>query len=238
MVPEGSAFLQAAFCVLPAVVAAGFLFLLSQARREWAIPGLFGILVWMGITGALGSSGVLNDFARMPPPFMFLVTTMLVLTLALGFSPIGTLMAQRLPFWMLVGSQAFRFPLELAMHRAADEGVMPRQMSYDGLNFDIVTGISALLLGLALYRGQVPTILVKAWNAVGFVLLVNIVTIAILSAPVPFRIFLEGPPNVWVTRAPFVWLPTVMVAFALFGHVLVFRKFWLVAHLDRGLPVN
>ena len=30
--------------------------------------------------------------------------------------------------------------------------------------------------------------------------------------------------NGWVTRLPFVWLPSVLVAFALAGHIVVFRK--------------
>lgn len=39
------------------------------------------------------------------------------------------------------------------MNRAAEEGVMPVQMSYSGFNFDILTGLSALILGLFLLTG-------------------------------------------------------------------------------------
>lgn len=224
LIPQGSPFLHAAFYVLPALVAAGWVFLLSQARRAWAVPALFGLLLWIGGTGALAASGRLADFSAMPPPLMVVMVVTVALTLALAFSRVGTRLATQLPLWMLVGSQAFRFPLELAMHGAADEGVMPRQMTYDGCNLDILTGITALVLGIALYRGTVPPAVVKAWNLMGTLLLLAIMSIAIVSTPVPFRLFLNDPPNVWVTHAPFVWLPTLMVPFALFVHALLWRR--------------
>jgi hypothetical protein len=35
---------------------------------------------------------------------------------------------------------------------------------------------------------------------------------------------MNEPSNIWVTQAPWVWLPAVMVLAALLGHVLVFRR--------------
>jgi hypothetical protein len=61
------------------------------------------------------------------------------------------------------------------MHRAYVEGVMPVQMSYSGLNYDILTGITAGVLGFWLYRGRVPRWIVASWNLFGFALLVNVV---------------------------------------------------------------
>jgi hypothetical protein len=38
------------------------------------------------------------------------------------------------------------------------------------------------------------------------------------------RVFRTAPANVWVTTAPYIWLPTVMVAFAILGHIVVYRR--------------
>ena len=100
---------------------------------------------------------------------------------------------------------------------------MPVQMSYSGQNYDIVTGISAGALGLWLSRRPVPRWVVISWNTLGFVLLVNIVTIAIVSTPV-FGWFGKERLNVFVTYPPFVWLPAVLVTAALMGHILVWRR--------------
>ncbi len=66
--------------------------------------------------------------------------------------------------------------------------------------------------------------MLRAWNLLGLALLINIVTIAVLSTPVPFRRFLEDPPNRLPSLFPYVWLPTFLVQVALAGHVLVFRR--------------
>ena len=139
------------------------------------------------------------------------------------FSPLGTRLIRGLPLAALVGYQVFRFPLELLMHRAYVEGIMPEQMSYSGRNFDILTGISAGLLGLILLRSPVPRWVVHVWNVAGFALLVNIVTVALVSSPA-FAWFGRDRLNVFVLYPPFVWLPAVMVLAALMGHILVWRK--------------
>ena len=64
------------------------------------------------------------------------------------------------------------------------------------------------------------------WNVLGALLLANIVGVALLSAPTPFRLFMNEPANTFITRAPWVWLPAVMVLAAVMGHALVFR--WLL----------
>jgi hypothetical protein len=48
--------------------------------------------------------------------------------------------------------------------------------------------------------------------------------ISLLSAPTPWRVFRDGPANNWVTTEPYIWLPTVMVAFAILGHIVIYRR--------------
>ena len=156
---------------------------------------------------------------------LFAVST--VGSLWLWRSALGSLLAQHLPVAWLVGHQAFRILVELLLHRAYAEGLIGVQMTYLDRNLDILTGLSALVIGLILVRRALPRWLLLTWNWLGLALLVNIVTIAVLSAPTPFRVFLQGPPNVFVTQFPFVWLPAVLVQAALIGHLLLFR------HLQR-----
>ncbi len=168
-------------------------------------------------------SGILRDFGRFPPPLMLLVIGMAVVTIAFAFSKLGGQLAKGTSFAALVGSQIFRLPLELTMHQASVEGVMPVQMSYSGKNLDILTGASALILSILLAKGKVPTPVVRLWNAAGFVLLVNIVVIAVASLPM---IAAFGPDqiNTWVTYPIIVWLPGLLVPLALLGHLLIWRK--------------
>jgi hypothetical protein len=181
-----------------------------------------GITTWLGIVAALALSGLLARFDLHPPPMALWFGATILLPLALGLSSFGRRLAQGLPLVALVGFQSFRLPLELIMHQAATDGLMPVVMTYTGYNFDIVSGITAFVLGIALYRGSVPRAVVVAWNVLGLVLLIVIGAVAVSASPI-FQAF--GPENVntWVTRFPYSWM-SIMVASALFGHVLVFRK--------------
>ena len=181
------------------------------------------MLAWLLVTALTAASGVLRQFDATPPPFAILALALGVIGIAVPCSPLGTLLVRGLPLWALVGFQVFRFPLELVMHRAYLEGVMPVQMSYSGQNYDIVSGITAGVLGLWLGRREVPRWVVASWNALGLVLLVNIVTIAIVSTPV-FGWFGNERLNIFVTYPPFVWLHAILVTAALMGHILVWRR--------------
>ena len=101
---------------------------------------------------------------------------------------------------------------------------MPVQMSYSGFNLDILTGISAIIVAIVVARRPGSLVLVRIWNTAGIVLLANIVTIALLSTPTPFRVFQNEPANEWIAHAPWVWLPTVFVLAAIVGHILVYRR--------------
>ena len=151
----------------------------------------------------------------------------LILTVVAGLSRFGQRLATSLPLALIVGAQGFRVAVEIMLHRAYDEGVIGVQMTWSGLNFDVVSGLLGLGLGLWLWRrGEdrpAPRALLWAYNAVGLGLLATIVGVSIASFPGPLARF-DGPVNVWITTAPFVWLPTVMVTAALFGHLLLARR--------------
>lgn len=172
---------------------------------------------------AIASTGILREWERRPPPLLLLIVATLAVTLLFAFSRLGGAVAARLSFAALIGSQIFRLPLELTMRRAASEGVMPVQMSYSGFNFDILTGISAAVVCYLLATGKASRRAAAIWNIFGFCLLTNIVAIAVASLPL-FKAFGEDRLNVWVTYPPFVWLPGVLVPFALLGHALIWRK--------------
>lgn len=179
-------------------------------------------VAWLVVTGGLAASGLLLDFDSFPPAVMRLIFPTLVVTIIVCCSSLARPWLERWSLAAMIGFQAFRLPLELIMHQAAREGVMPPQMTFTGRNFDILTGL--LAIPLALLAARVPKAVVWLWNLVGLALLLNVVGVAILSVPGPYRAFFQEPANVWIGHAPFVWLPAVLVPLALAGHILVARK--------------
>jgi hypothetical protein len=220
--PPGSPLLQTWFWLIAAaiVVAAGAL--VRQVAPERFVRFMAAAIGWIAVVSAASYSGVLVPVQRPPVPFLVLFLSIVTLGVTLARSQVGERLARGLPLTVLVGFQGFRLPLELAMHQAYAEGLMPVQMSYSGRNLDILTGISALLLAAALQFMRVPLWVVRAWNWLGLALLVNIVAVAMMSTPL---IAYFGPDrvNVFVFGMPYTLLPAVMVLAAWAGHLIVFR---------------
>jgi hypothetical protein len=221
------------FALLALLVAAS---LPLAVRAAWLRPGgdraaarkaatLAAVLTtaWLAATGAAAASGRLS-FTTMPPTIAPVIVGVFVLGIGIGLSRVGERLAAGVPLAALVGLQGFRLPLELMMHRAYETGLMPVQMSYSGRNFDIVTGTTALVVAALLATRGLPRGVVLAWNVMGSLLLLNVVTIALLSTPTPLRVFHNEPANVWITAFPWVWLPAVYVTAALLGHIVIFRR--------------
>jgi hypothetical protein len=236
---QASLFVTLGIGGLAVIVASGFVLAYSVAvertggNRVYARMGARAlVLAWMALFAALAESGKLSRFDVRPPPLAMAMASFVVSGVVLGLSRVGTSFARALPIAWLVAAQSFRLPLEIVMHQAAREGVMPVEMSFTGYNFDIVTGASALVVGWLAYKGRASDRLVFAWNVMGSVLLAIVVTVAVLASPM-IRAFGDEPTHVnsFIAHFPFIWLGTVLVASAAFGHVVIFRALKMRAQL-------
>ena len=223
--PTESAPTAMLFSVLVFVVAPIVLLALRR-RGAMGLPGTLGIfLAYLVIPGLLAWRGVISRYDPLPAPALLLLLAVTLLTVAILLSPVGARLAAGLALGAVVAFQAFRIPVELLLHRMYTDGTVPVQMTYTGRNFDVVTGVSGLVLGLWLLSGRsVPRGVIWGWNILGLALLANIVSIAVLSTPVPFRRFLESPPHTLPSTFPYIWLPSFLVQVALGSHLLVFRQ--------------
>jgi hypothetical protein len=181
-------------------------------------------VVWAALAGALAASGVLARFDARPQPMALFMVACLAVGAATGVSSWGSAIALRAPLFAIVLSQAFRLPLELAMHDAATRGIMPVELSFSGYNFDIVTGTLAIVVGVLAFFGKAPRALLWTWNLIGIVALIVIVVVAVASSPLLHAFGTEPAHlNTWVTQVPYVWLPSMLVAFAVAGHIVMTR---------------
>lgn len=202
---------------------------LQQRLRFRAVVMVFCWLIFVGI---LGQSGILSDFSTVPPPFFLFITLILISTTAIAFSRLGKALIDTFDLRLLAGFQCFRILAEWALIEAYREGVAPLQMTWEGLNLDVLSGASAVFF---LFWKRAPVWIIALWNIVAFALLINVVTIGMLSAPTPFRIFLDGPSTVSLSYFPYILLPGVLVFAALLGHILLFRALFRVNTL---LPLD
>lgn len=180
---------------------------------------------WLALTMAAAWTGRLADFDARPPPLVWVMAGTMALGVGVGVSRLGAGLAA-LPVPVLIATQAIRFPLELVMHRAFTDGVMPAQMSYGGWNFDIVVG--GLALPAAWWVARTGSrVVAAAWLALAWTTLGAIAFISIASAPW-IGLFGRSPEllNTWVAHAPYVWLPAGPVVFALIVQTALTRRLW------------
>lgn len=167
---------------------------------------------------ALVFFGIVREHIMPLVPILFAST--MLLTIVFALSQAGAKMANQLSFTALLGFQAFRLPLELILHHWAKLKTIPETMTWTGQNYDLITGIIALVALPALKR-SLP--LVWFVQITGFVLLLNVIRVALLSSPLPFAWSLDIPLQL-ILYFPYALIVPLFVAPALFCHLLVFRK--------------
>jgi len=183
---------------------------------------------WLGLTGVLAGSGVLLQEGFPPRPFLVVLPALVTAVVLARSKGVGRLLPH-VPLWQPVAAQAFRIPVEGMLFWLCVSGFVPRQMTFEGMNFDVVSGVLALPVAWMLARGRGGRGLGVAYNVLGLVLLATIVTISILAAPGPQQRFTDGPPNLLPATFPMVWLPVFLVPLALFLHLISLRQL-------RGAP--
>ena len=229
--------IQAGFIILT-IVSFVFLFLeikkavnLSQwsssKKTKFAATILIAWLVWILFVGAWSLSGRMSNFQIFPLNMMPVLVVPLIAILLFIFSKTGKEILISIPTENIIRLQAFRFFVELLLWGLYLENQAPIQMTFEGRNLDVLSGLSAPVIAFLIAKGKISKTGLVIWNLACLGLLVNIVTVAILSMPTPFRFFMNDPSSTIVTEFPVSWLPGLLVPLAYGLHFLSLRQLYL-----------
>lgn len=155
-----------------------------------------------------------------PPRFLLVPFPTIVILLLLYFAFVRKSLPVK-SLQVLTLLSIVRVPVELSLLWLYQHGQVPQLMTFEGRNFDILSGLSAPLVAwLAFRRGRVKRGLLIAWHVLACGLLLNIVVNAILSLEGPFQRFAFEQPNRGVLYFPFIWLPAIIVPIVFVSHVI------------------
>ncbi len=213
--------LLAFLAICEGVVAAFIWGVWTSARRESVSPARRTLQVaiatglWLTVILLVVGSGWLGGDQRR---FLIFGAAMNAVSLGIGFSPVGRWLSH-LPVPALVAFQGFRLPLELVLHSWVAQGVIPATMTWSGRNWDIVSGVLALVAAPFCRRSRLV-----AWiaNGVGLGLLVNVMRVAVLSSPVSFG-WPVVPRLELIFHIPYALIVPVCIGGALIGHIALTR---------------
>lgn len=197
----------------------------SLKKKKYYLVTAVVMAGWMITSALIALNGTLFDFTSTPPKLMLIILPPVLAISYLSSSTRVNALIREIPSSWLVYIQSFRILVEVFLWMLFARNIIPVQMTFEGLNYDILIGLSAPLVAYyALSQNKWPRIVAVLWNFSGLLLVTNIFLVAFLSTPGPMRQFFNEPPNTIVAYFPFVWLPAFIVPFAYFMHILSIKQ--------------
>jgi hypothetical protein len=197
----------------------------SDARKKQLTIGILLALGGWGLFVSVWSyAGKMGDFDMFPFNFMPVIMTPLIATILLMFSKTLTDIVQHIPPAVIIRLQSFRLFVELLLWMLFIDHALPVQMTFEGRNFDVLSGITAPFIAWLFLHQKISRTTAIVWNLFCLGLLINIVSVAILSTPSPWRIFMNAPANTIVASFPVSWLPGFLVPLAYILHFLSLKQ--------------
>ncbi len=238
MIENLPAFISIVFIVTTFLTIAFLFYAVRQSNNKSAPANILvgAVSFWLFFTATASISGVYVNPTSFPPRlFLFGVLPSLVLIL-IYFIFFRQNFIERFPLKTLTLLSIIRIPVELVIYWLYINGQMPQIMTFEGWNFDIFSGIAApVVYWLAFRGGRTHKAILVFWNIFGLLLLINIVSIAILSLESPIQRFAFEQPNRSVLYFPFVWLPAIIVPIVFFSHIASLWKIFIYRNSDSAI---
>ena len=175
---------------------------------------------WMILQSFISLTGFYTVTDTIPPRFALLIGPPLLAILLTFLLPSGRKFISGLDQKWMVWLSVVRVPVEFVLFLLFTYKQIPELMTFEGRNFDILSGLSApLVIYFGYYHHKLNRTVLLAWNFICLALLLNIVINAVLAAPFPFQQFAFDQPNVAILHFPFIWLPCLIVPAVLFSHL-------------------
>ncbi len=214
---------ELSFYALSAGVVAmlGYLFR-GYSRSKVLLYIFMGLIIWTSYLTILSKTGVLLDFGmppRVPLMIVFPVIAFILVIVNRNFmNQALTETSIHLPVFM----QSFRILVELLIYATYLKGVFPQRATFEGLNYDILVGISALLAGFGILKGVIKPKGALIWNITSIgVLILTVYSFISTYYFSDFASTLEGSRFV---EFPYLLLASVLLPAAIFLHAFSIKQ--------------
>jgi hypothetical protein len=181
---------------------------------------------WILIQSILGFSGFYRNINLVPPRIMLFGLLPILLIFASTFLSIrGKKFIDSIDLKLLTYCHTIRALIEIILTLLYHKGLMSVLVTFEGTNFDILSGISAPIIVFFVFRKK--TVRHRAlllWNFICLILLLNVIVTAVLSTPSPMQLLSLVQPNVAILTFPFNLLPSFIAPLMLYAHLIAIRK--------------
>lgn len=112
-----------------------------------------------------------------------------------------------------------RFPVELLLFQLAIREWLPMEMTYKGWNFDIIPGITAILLVVWMHYKTINRQFLIGWNIIGVCLVLFVFINGVLSQEMLYQRYGYAVPNKGIAYFPIILLAGVIVPVVVYTHI-------------------
>jgi len=194
------------------------------------------VIAWVAIQAILGLSGFYYLSKEAPPKLPLLVGPPTVLITILFLVKKGRSFIDGLSIANLTLVHSVALLVETVLYFLFIYKLLPKAMTFEGSNFDILSGLSAPIVyyfGFAKKRPNRAVLI--AWNLICLLLVINASRIAVMSMPNIGLIGAEQP-DIALGLFPFILLPAVVVPLVLFAHLASIRNLVIKRPSPNLLP--
>lgn len=180
------------------------------------------VSIWLLYLVIIDKSEILLNL-EMPPKFPLLIFLPLSIFMVVFYiTNKNSAVIHAIPVRWPIIFQSFRIAVEFLLLFTFYRSVIPVQATFEGLNFDILMGITAPAIAFLIYRqNAVNKIIAYAWNLLGIILILFVGFI--IATGIYF-------PSLWgvseslvaddFIRLPFLLIPTFLAPAGIFMHVV------------------
>lgn len=186
------------------------------------------LLLWAAVFTGVGVSRFFLEVKVLPPRFVFMIGPAILIMILFFVTQKGRAIIDSMDLKALTLVHVVRLPVEIVLFALAVHKTIPELLTFEGRNFDIIMGITALPIGWWIFTKGASRKILLAWNIIGVILLLNVVIHGILSVPFPFQQFGLDQPNIAMLHAPYLLLPGLIVPVVMFSHLVAIRKLIVV----------
>lgn len=190
-------------------------------RKKKKTQLILGLALWQVYTFATASSGILDDYGFPPRFALLLIIPLFVFTGIFIYKNRSHQWINSIPKHWLVFYQSFRILIETIFVFSVAQGILNKEVTIEGYNYDMVFAYTAPIIGFLVFRKLIPRKLTIVWNYLGLAVIASIIFLFMSSLYNPQLFGSETmllPPQ--AVKYPYVLVAGFLMPSAVFMHLL------------------
>jgi len=180
-----------------------------------------GLLIWLTYIYFISNSGFLSDFS-LPPRFpIFTIFPLFIFTGLVLYNNRNSEIFKAIPLPWAIYFQSFRIVVESLFVATVTAGLLHKEVTIEGYNFDMVFALSAPIIGFLIFKANLlPKKIALLWNYLGLAVLVSVIFVFTTTTFAPSLWGSEtplSPPD--MVRFPYVLVASFLMPVAVFVHI-------------------